>query len=907
MGGQASQPVVVKKEEIEDSKAVEVSLENGSQFENHSKINFVPSPPNGDVEGNGSVLGEEVEVGEEAGVEEAEEEDLKTEKVDELEAGNDTLEEVPNNVEEEDGGGDGIANVEVTENNPEESAEDKSDYEDKTAEGNNETETEGDSLMVEEVAIPEDIEGIVEEKDEEKKANEVKESQKEEIGTVENLEKDDDVAVATDEQIKEDTTEVRKDEEGKEGERNSEAIVDTGGDGTQEVEAKEEKKETESGNEMIEAVTSLSEIRTEEQEEKVESNKEDNGKVNEEADKEKDGKDGEEEEAGKIMLGEEEAGSAIAEEPNSVLESAQGGEEAKQEDIVLGDLKGEDEAEEPSSIEQSTQSAKEEGEEGAKEEGEEVVEEEGEDRGSSKDDTDKGDKEGVGEEADEEIGEEADEEAIDESRRDTEKEEVKGDQDAGELPLHLYQSVLESSCIAPSLPSSSSSSFQSRRNLVAARLSLVPPLGGSDGSEPVHHYPRLRKSKSMDGQTTGNEEGGFLASEEETACGKEDQVPEAAAGDDGVIEEEEKEENLGGDVITGDPVESNGQAIEDALGGVELKEDEGNGEVGEAAEDDESNIEPAEDEESDGRAGALRRGGISEKSIEENAENIDEKAWQKKKEAAFGTPPPSPGGHSRASISRSFDKMVLFSHLDEVERCEIFDAMFPAFARPGQEIIKQGEEGDNFYIVDQGEVEIFVDEKKVVTLGEGGSFGELALIHETPRAATVIAKTDVKMWKIDRESYRKILMGSTIRKRSTYESHLAKVKILECLDQWERLIIADALEPENFQDGEVVVQQGDQGDEFFIIMEGLAIVTQCPAEGEQTKEVGKLGPSDYFGEIALMNERPRAATVTAKGPLKCVKLDRARFERLLGPCVDILKRNIGLYHSFISLDRKISY
>ena len=60
---------------------------------------------------------------------------------------------------------------------------------------------------------------------------------------------------------------------------------------------------------------------------------------------------------------------------------------------------------------------------------------------------------------------------------------------------------------------------------------------------------------------------------------------------------------------------------------------------------------------------------------------------------------------------------VLFSHLDEVERSEIFDAMFPSFARPGDQIIKQGEEGDNFYIVDQGEVEIFVDDKKVVILG----------------------------------------------------------------------------------------------------------------------------------------------------------------------------------------------
>lgn len=48
------------------------------------------------------------------------------------------------------------------------------------------------------------------------------------------------------------------------------------------------------------------------------------------------------------------------------------------------------------------------------------------------------------------------------------------------------------------------------------------------------------------------------------------------------------------------------------------------------------------------------------------------------------------------------------------------------------------------------------------------------------------------------------------------------------------------------------------------------------AESEEPVEVGRLGPSDYFGEIALMLDRPRAATVTARGPLKCVKLDRGR-------------------------------
>ena len=70
--------------------------------------------------------------------------------------------------------------------------------------------------------------------------------------------------------------------------------------------------------------------------------------------------------------------------------------------------------------------------------------------------------------------------------------------------------------------------------------------------------------------------------------------------------------------------------------------------------------------------------------------------------------------------------------------------------------------------------------EKVLTIGEGASFGELALIYGTPRAATVKASTssDVKLWGIDRDSYRRILMGSTIRKRKMYEEFLSKVSIL---------------------------------------------------------------------------------------------------------------------------------
>lgn len=73
----------------------------------------------------------------------------------------------------------------------------------------------------------------------------------------------------------------------------------------------------------------------------------------------------------------------------------------------------------------------------------------------------------------------------------------------------------------------------------------------------------------------------------------------------------------------------------------------------------------------------------------------------------------------------------------------------------------------------------------VTTIQEGGSFGELALIYGTPRAATVRAKTDVKLWGIDRDSYRRILMGSTIRKRKMYEEFLSRVSIL---GKWSSLL-----------------------------------------------------------------------------------------------------------------------
>jgi cAMP-dependent protein kinase regulator len=230
--------------------------------------------------------------------------------------------------------------------------------------------------------------------------------------------------------------------------------------------------------------------------------------------------------------------------------------------------------------------------------------------------------------------------------------------------------------------------------------------------------------------------------------------------------------------------------------------------------------------------GKLRRGAVSaEPFSEEDATSYVKKVVPKDYK-------------TMAALSKAISKNILFAHLDENERSDIFDAMFPVIHCADETVIKQGDEGDNFYIIDSGEVSVYVNNEHVTNISDGGSFGELALIYGQLRAATVKAKSDVKLWAIDRDTYRRILMGSTIRKRDMYQEFLSKVSILgglffsstnllfsrnikqvfvwlilESLDKWERLTVADSLEPVQFDDGAKIVVQGEHGEDFFIIIE----------------------------------------------------------------------------------------
>ncbi|KAI9504938.1 hypothetical protein GGI25_001737 [Coemansia spiralis] len=248
----------------------------------------------------------------------------------------------------------------------------------------------------------------------------------------------------------------------------------------------------------------------------------------------------------------------------------------------------------------------------------------------------------------------------------------------------------------------------------------------------------------------------------------------------------------------------------------------------------------------------------------------------------------------------------LFKNLDEDSHRDVVDAMEEKHVQGGQSVIVQGGVGDYFYIVEKGTFDIFVrrteaDEPvKVAMVEDGGSFGELALMYNAPRAATVTATSDATLWALDRITFRSLLMERTSRKRRLYERFLETVPLLKSLEPYERQKIADALESVTYNDKETIVKQGDPGDDFFLIEQGTVRVYKTDADGV-TREYPSLNQGGYFGELALLENQVRQATLVACGRTKCARMSKDAFDRLLGPVINIIRREAGNYMHIQSL------
>lgn len=119
------------------------------------------------------------------------------------------------------------------------------------------------------------------------------------------------------------------------------------------------------------------------------------------------------------------------------------------------------------------------------------------------------------------------------------------------------------------------------------------------------------------------------------------------------------------------------------------------------------------------------------------------------------------------------------------------------------------------------------------------------------------------------------------------------------MEPYERSKLADALKEETYKNGEAIITEGETGDIFYLIMEGTAVAKKTLEPGKPPHEVYSYQSGEYFGELALLRNEPRAASIYATSDVKVLSLDRHSFKRLMGPMEEVLKRNMDVYKQFV--------
>jgi len=250
-------------------------------------------------------------------------------------------------------------------------------------------------------------------------------------------------------------------------------------------------------------------------------------------------------------------------------------------------------------------------------------------------------------------------------------------------------------------------------------------------------------------------------------------------------------------------------------------------------------------------------------------------------------------------IRNSIKDCFLFQGLTEDQEKEIIDAMAEKQVSKGEVIIEEGKDGDYFYIIEEGNFSALKKGTVVYTYEEKGSFGELALMYNCPRAATVAANSNGILWAVDRLTFRNIIVLSTMEKQKQYEATLSSMVLFKTLSEEERSIIADCLLRETVQPGDKIIGEGDdlkENAKFYIIESGNVDCMKV-VDGVDTL-VKSLKEGEYFGEVALVDKTTRQASCVAKDKVVCLSMGRDAFERLMGPVEEALGSTIEEYKSY---------
>jgi CRP-like cAMP-binding protein len=263
-------------------------------------------------------------------------------------------------------------------------------------------------------------------------------------------------------------------------------------------------------------------------------------------------------------------------------------------------------------------------------------------------------------------------------------------------------------------------------------------------------------------------------------------------------------------------------------------------------------------------------------------------------------------------------RMPLFATMDEAELGLLRSRLRPEHHAAGTVIIRQGDAGDRFYIIERGHVEVTVRDERGVTdvarqLDRGDYFGELALLRDAPRNATCRTTVPSDLLSLSRDDFdalvrRRFELGEKLDRSIARAQLLRRMPLFSELDGEQIQYLAAQLREETYEPGEALIRQGEIGDTFYVIDSGRVQVVVRPeateegAPAEAERVLTERGPGEYVGEIALLLEVPRTATVRALTRVEALALHKDDFGRLVADHLrvgrvleqDTSRRMIGL-------------
>jgi len=234
-------------------------------------------------------------------------------------------------------------------------------------------------------------------------------------------------------------------------------------------------------------------------------------------------------------------------------------------------------------------------------------------------------------------------------------------------------------------------------------------------------------------------------------------------------------------------------------------------------------------------------------------------------------------------------RMPLFATMSEAELELMVSRLKLERHGVGRTIIRQGDEGHRFYIVRRGHVEVTQRDERGVTgvvnqLDRGDYFGELALLRDAPRNATCRATVPTETLSLSREDFGR-LVRERFALRDKVDRSIARAELLRRLPLFAELDglqiqrVAAQLREEDLETGAVFIRQGEIGDSFYLIESGRVQV--YVTDNGHERAVFERGPGEYVGEIALLLDVPRTASVRALAETRLLVLHKDDFNRLV--------------------------